>query len=201
MNLSFWFHHPKLAVARLTYWIWEKRNSDKPWLTPAAVEHCQRHLGRQMRGWEFGSGRSTPWFAQRLGTLVSIEHDPRWFARVKAQLDRLKIINVDYRLIPVEKTDSSAAEAEAPPGYVATLTEEPDDSLDFLAVDGQYRTPCIRAGLRKIRPGGLLLVDDVNYWARREDLPVPETWPVVHESTNGLKVTCIWQKPLGERPL
>ena len=35
---------------------------------------------------EFGSGRSTPWFAARCGWLLSIEDDPVWYARVERWL-------------------------------------------------------------------------------------------------------------------
>ena len=41
-------------------------------------------------GLEFGSGRSTRWFAARVGALTSIEHDAAWHARVASSLvDRL----------------------------------------------------------------------------------------------------------------
>jgi hypothetical protein len=195
LKFWYWVRRPRAAIARIRYWVWEKRNPDKPWLTPAAVRFCEAVLAPPMRGWEFGSGRSTPWFAARLGHLVSIEHDPQWHAAVRERLAGAG--NVDYRLVPL---DHSPGEPERPaydplPRYVAAIAAEPDESLDLVVIDGHYRTTCVRTCLAKIRPGGLLLVDDLDMWPRREELPVPPDWHEAHESTNGLKRTGIWRKP------
>jgi hypothetical protein len=198
MTIWHWVRRPRRAIARLCYWLWEKRNPDAPWLTPGAVRFCEAVLSPAMRAWEFGSGRSTSWFASRVGHLVSIEHDSAWYATVRERLTAAGVKNVDYRLIPL---DHSRGEPERPtydplPRYIGTITAEPDASLALVVVDGHYRTNCVRESLPKIQPGGLLLIDDLNLWPRREDLPIPGDWPQVHESTNGLKRTGLWRRPL-----
>ena len=45
----------------------------------------------------------------------------------------------------------------------------------------------------KLRPGGYLLVDDVNFWPSPAALPIPDGWAVVDDSTNGLKRCLIWR--------
>ena len=197
MKFWFWVRRPRMAVARLRYWLWERRNPDAPWLTPAAVRFCESALSPAMRAWEFGSGRSTPWFAARVGHLVSVEHDPAWYATVRERLAAARVTNADYRLLPL---DHPEAEPEHPaydplPRYAAAIAAEPDGSLDLVVIDGHYRSTCIRESLAKLRPGGLLLVDDLNLWPGRKDLPVPEDWPQVHESTNGIKRTGVWRRP------
>jgi Methyltransferase domain len=197
MNMWFWIRRPRSAIARIRYWLWEKRNPDKPWLTPGSVQFCERALAPPMRGWEFGSGRSTVWFAGRLAHLVSVEHDPTWHAIVQKRLATTNSANVDYRLIPLDHpVDQPEKSVFDPlPRYVAAIAAEPDESLDLVVIDGHYRTNCTRVCLPKLRPGGLLLIDDLNLWACREDLPIPADWPSVHESTNGIKRTGIWRKP------
>ena len=44
---------------------------------------------------EFGSGRSTVWFAERVATLTSVEHDERWYEAVSAKLKERRLANVD----------------------------------------------------------------------------------------------------------
>ena len=197
MKLWYWLRRPRSAIARFRYWLWEKWNPTAPWLTPGAVRFCETALSPAMRAWEFGSGRSTAWFAARVGHLVSIEHDSHWYATVRERLAEAAIKNIDYRLIPL---DHSEHEPERPtydplPRYVAAITAVPDESLGLVVVDGHYRTLCIRASLPKIQHGGLILIDDLDLWPRRNDIPVPRDWLPVHESSNGVKRTGVWQRP------
>jgi hypothetical protein len=39
------------------------------------------------------------------------------------------------------------------------------------------------------------MVDDVNSWPTREEIPVPADWPVADLGSNGTKRTCVWRKP------
>ncbi len=73
----------------------QRRHPTEPWLCRRAVlilDHWLRP-GDEMA--EFGSGRSTRWFAERVGHLTSVEDDPAWHARVTQTLEGLA---VDYRL-------------------------------------------------------------------------------------------------------
>jgi predicted O-methyltransferase YrrM len=197
MNLRFWVRRPHLLAARARYWVWERLNPDKPWLCPGSVRFCERHLTAGMTGLEFGSGRSTAWFAGRLGRLVSVEHNREWYEKVRADLAARAVANVDYRLVPLDHPEAEPERPayDPPPRYAAVADEFPDGSLDFVVVDGHYRSTCIRRCLAKVRPGGLLLVDDVNLWPTRAELPVPADWAAADLSGNGLKQTGIWRKP------
>ena len=104
--------------------------------------------------------------------------------------------NVDYRFIPLDHPECAPEQPiySPLPAYVAVVANCPDKSLDFVVVDGHYRTTCIAAVLSKIKPGGLLLVDDANRWPG-DAPPVPCDWPEVSRTTNGIKFTVIWRKP------
>jgi predicted O-methyltransferase YrrM len=186
-----------MAVARLRYWMWEKRNPDKPWMCPGTIAFCEAHLSPAMTALEFGSGRSTRWFATKVGTLTSIEHDAAWHAVVKEQLARARIANVDYRLIPLNHPEAEGERLDYPsvPDYVAAADRLGDRSLDFAVVDGHYRTNCVQHLLPKIKPGGYLLVDDINLWPSPAALPIPAGWRVVDDSSNGVKRCVVWQAP------
>lgn len=198
MNFGFWIRRPGLVPARIFYWLWERMNPDKPWLCRGAITYCETHLTKSMVCVEFGSGRSTVWFAERVRHLTSIEHDGRWYEQVGEALAHADATNIDYRLIPL---DHPAGEPEQPtysslPAYVAILHQFADASLDVIVVDGHYRTHCIRASVSKLKPGGLLLVDDVDLWPSRDAVPIPDDWVLVDKSSNGIKHTCIWQRPV-----
>ncbi len=196
MNPWFWLRRPHLIPARVRYWWWERRNPDKPWLTPAAVAFLDRELSAADAGLEFGSGRSTVWFAARLRHLTSVEHHPGWYEAVRARLDRAGRANVDYRLVSLDHPESQPEQPTyAPmPAYVRVAHGLADASLGLVVVDGHYRTHCLLAALPKVKPGGLLLVDDMNLWPGCRP-PVPDDWPQVSRSTNGLKWTGVWRRP------
>ena len=153
---------------------------DRPWLGGAVTRFLDAELPRAGSGWEWGSGRSTPWFARRLNRLVSVEGDLAWHGRVGARLAQLEIRNVELRLL-------------GDPEYVTAIDAEPDGSLDLVLVDGDHRHDCVRHALSKVRPGGLLVVDNTS-WA--DAWGVPAGWPVVHRSANYLSETTCWRRPL-----
>jgi hypothetical protein len=196
-NVIFWLQRPKAMISRVKYWFYVKAHPDEPWLCPGTVEFCQTHLSISMSVLEFGSGRSTIWFSQRVGHLTSVEHNSDWYNSVKAKLEIAKVANVDLRLIPLDHIDSEPEQEfyEICPNYVAVVNEFEDESLDFVIVDGHYRTNCTRESLPKIKSGGYLLIDDTNMWSSFDVLKIPENWLIVDQSTNGIKTATIWQKP------
>jgi predicted O-methyltransferase YrrM len=197
MNVGFWVRHPRLIPHRVAYWLWERMNPGKPWLCQGTLRFLEGALRPSMTGVEFGSGRSTAWFARHLKRLASVEHHESWHDQVRSDLERQRVTNVDYRLVPLDHPEGEPEREryDPLPDYVAVLDGFPAESLDVLVVDGHYRTTCVKQGLDKLRPGGLLLVDDVNLWPSRQAIPVPDSWDLVDESTNGIKSACVWRKP------
>ena len=196
MNIRHWIRHPFGFARRVWHAAYEKTHPDEPFLAPAAVRFLDRALPRDGVGLEWGSGRSSRWFARRLGQLVTVEHDQTWFNHVSQQFAEWDIRNVDYRLIPLEHPPEEPTKPvyDRAPRYVSFVEEFPDGHFDFIEVDGHYRQACVLAGLAKLKPGGLLLVDDTN-WLPIEAWGVPKTWQTVHQSIKVNTVTSIWQRP------
>ena len=193
-RLVYLLRHPRYTARRVAYKLYEWRHPDEPWIAQGAVRFCEQNLDRSMSAIEMGSGRSTSWFAARVGRLTSVEHDARWYETVRSRIASSP--NVSYRLVPL---DHSLEEPTRPhydplPRYVAVFGEFPDSSLDFVVIDGHYRQACVLAGAPKLRSGGLLLVDNTDRLPLSEWC-VPSSWPVVHQSENVMGQTTIWKKP------
>jgi len=191
----FWAKQPWRLIARVRYWVWEKRNPTLPWLCFGTIAYCEAHLSKTMTALEFGSGRSTLWFSRRVRHLTSIEFDRRWFEKIREQLAEAHVRNVEYLDIPLEhpRTEPERASYDPLPRYVSVLDRFADRSLDLVIVDGHYRSACIRAAAPKLAPGGYLLVDDVNRWLSLAEMGVPSEWSIVDDSCNGIKRCIIWQ--------
>ena len=103
---------------------------------------------------EFGAGNSTPWFAERVKHLLSVEDDPAWHDYVNTTLAAKAVTNVTLSL--------RAASA------YADLSNIEDNSLDFVLVDGSDRTGCVLSAAPKIKMGGFLYLDNSD-----KDMTIP----------------------------
>jgi predicted O-methyltransferase YrrM len=193
---------------RLRERFFRRLHPDLPWLSPEAVRILSANLQSSDVGLEFGSGRSTLWFAQRVGFLTSVEHNPEWHRRVSIQARRLGLTNLTCLLVPGE--DPAAQN----PMYARMAERFADGSLDFILVDGIFRDACANAALDKLRSGGLFILDDAHrylpseskspYARSLEDGPATPAWARFlaavspwrsQWTSNGVSDTVIFYKP------
>lgn len=206
---------PRYVADRLALRDFERRNPTAPWLTAAMIAILDGWLKPGDHGLEWGSGRSTAWLAQRVGRLTTVEDDIDWGARVRAMLAAQSIAHkVDLHLIAIDK--ASPATRAAP--YVAVAAAIAEESLDFCLVDGDLRDLCAEAALPLLKPGGVLIIDNVERYIPRADKstapaargpddgfesPLWQTvWGAIGSwrcvwTSNGVTDTAFWVKPLG----
>jgi hypothetical protein len=172
------------------------RRPADPWLTRPAISILESWLRPDDVGFEWGSGRSTVWFARRVRRLVSIEHDPAWYETVRERLARAGLLDrCDCRLEPDGRDETPNSR------YVRAVEEVLDNTLDFALVDGVARVHCALAVLSKLRPGGLLCIDNANWFlpgpapsrspnSRNEHGPANASWAELAEQLRSWR--CIW---------
>lgn len=180
---------------------------DRPWTTPVSILFFDKALNKEMVGLEYGSGRSTMYFASKLKKLVSIEHYEGWYDKVKKQLEDNQIKNVEYHLIlnqdTPDKTDNSDVELNKLVGgedrndfynYYTKVNEYADEYFDFVLIDGRAREKCGLNAMSKLKSGGIFVLDNSERPRYAPLHKALETWPKV-ETTTGLTNTTIWIKP------
>ena len=140
---------------------------ETPWWNKRAIRYLSEHLRPGDRAFEWGSGGSTVWLARRGISITSIEHDPEWMKKV---MDRCK--TADVRLISGATHGKLRCEPEQEyltkgqyffDDYAAAIDTVEDGSLDIVIVDGLCRMECVRRGAPKVKPGGMLVVDDTDF--------------------------------------
>jgi len=201
---------PRYVDNRIREILYRRAHPEAPWLTPAAIRLLATMLRPADHGAEFGSGRSTIWFAARVATLTSVEHDAWWHETVSAKLKERGYANVDCILAredqPMERGGDSA--------YARIALSFTDASLDFALVDGHYRDYSAQYVMPKIKPGGMLIIDNVNWYlpcrshapnSRTPALgPAPGAWAEVWRelvgwrtiwTSSGVTDTAIFIKP------
>lgn len=152
---------PRYIADRSRVWLYQRRHADAPWLTADAIAILSTALRKSDNGVEWGSGRSTTWFAQRTHSLLSIETSQTWHGRVSQTIKQLGLNNVTYKYIPADQRIAhdpyKVPYIEADPGLTP-------GSLDYALVDGSYREDCALKVLDLLKPGSLLIVDNVDWF-------------------------------------
>lgn len=184
----------------------------RPWLTYGSIRALEKAVRRDWRVFEFGSGASTIFFGTRCDQVQSVEHDAEWCARVRSALQSLKIENVRLELVPPDDRPKAATFGSAFPGfeertfqaYVRAIEPTPDRSMDLVVVDGRARPACLAAAMPKVKPGGLLILDNSERAHYRGAIEtVPSSWrrrDFVGPAAQGeyFTTTTFWRAPDGE---
>lgn len=152
---------PRYVINRVAEIIYHASYPDHPWLTSSANKILADYLRSADVGLEFGSGRSTVWFARHVAHLTSVEHNAVWHSKVVGLLVKNNLSNANVLLFGTG--NQSITRPEDSP-YVKVTERFADESLDFVLVDGIYRDVCTNAALYKLKPGGLLIFDNANLY-------------------------------------
>jgi hypothetical protein len=160
-----------------------------PWLPFRVIERLEKHLTNESRVFEFGGGGSTLWFADRVGEVVTVEHDDDWFRALNEAVSGRDNCQVLYRAADDDFTE-----------YVGAIADFADGYFDVVLVDGRNRIRCLRSAMGKVRPGGLLILDDSDRARYSEAFMIATAWP--HVTYRGLTpskaiagVTTVWRRP------
>lgn len=170
---------------------------DEPWIARGAIRFLERIMKKEWRGFEFGTGTSTPWYASRLKSLVAVEHNPKWANLVREYLKHNKYDHkVQLMYVPadlsVDKTLPKAHEA-AYHNYAHSIDQFPDGYFEFCAIDGRARQVCFECALPKVTE---VFVLDNSRRARYScvfDWMAARNW-ACFRCFNGWQETTIWLK-------
>ena len=146
-----------------------------PWITYDAYYFLESMLKPGMVVFEYGSGGSTFFYANKVEELISIDHDEGWFIAVEAKINELGVSNCKYNLIKPELNHQSDGFLNHNvlyssydtqykdynfESYVRSIELFPDQYFDLVAVDGRARNSCIRHAISKVKINGYLMLDN-----------------------------------------
>ena len=120
----------------------DDRGHPLPWYTYPCIQTLESRLSPTSRVFEWGSGHSTLWFAQRVREIVTVEHDLRWVSELRRRAP------AGARFI----------HHTAPQAYAGEILHH--EPFDLIVVDGRYRPLCGRVAAAALTTGGVILWDD-----------------------------------------
>lgn len=155
------------------------------WLTFPAVDRLHQLVKPDYRVFEYGGGGSTLFWLDRVAEVVTVEHDPQWYAVLQERMQqeggtRWTGIHEPARpgnLVPVPDPAVPEHHASADPAsqgmnyrdYVHSVDRYPDGYFDVLLIDGRARTSCLAYATSKLKQGGILVLDNAErtYYTER----------------------------------
>lgn len=120
-----------------------------PWYTYPAIEFLNQFDFSHFNAFEYGSGNSSKYWANRCNSVISVEHDPEWFAEVNQSLGPNQSL-----ILAEEKED-----------YVQAITRQ-QQTFELIVIDGVHRQDCARkidAFLNK--ETGIVILDNSDWYA------------------------------------
>lgn len=201
MKLKIYKHwSPRYFYDKFCQVLYDTINPGQPWFTRDSIRILDHYIKKADLGFEYGSGRSTIWFAKKSQNLISVEHDIKWYKKIVELIEKNYIKNVNL----IHKTTKSP--------YIKSLDSYTDKSFDYVVVDGFWRMECALFSLKKIKPGGLLIIDDCQRYMpfktrSPESIAEKQTKPLAKElmkkvskwrilwTSDGVKNTSIFIKP------
>ena len=118
-----------------------------PWMTYSAIHFLEKRVDRSMKVFEYGSGNSTFWWAERVNSVLACEHDRDWYELVLKSLPE----NVTLRQIDLEYGGA----------YTGEIMKF-NNAFDIVIIDGRDRVNCIRNALNALSERGVIILDDSN---------------------------------------
>jgi len=175
---------------------------DGPWWNARAVTYLEEHLPPGGSAFEWGSGASTVWLASQGLHVIAIEADAEWAARV-----RRRCPEVEVRLIPGATSGRLRSEPQLRDRgqhffdeYVATIDRVDSAGFDVVVVDGICRTACAQRAAERVKPGGLVVLDDTNFDFLRPAAEPFSGWETVRLSGFKRRSVIIYETTFFWRP-
>jgi hypothetical protein len=117
-----------------------------PWTTYPFIDFIIERLSKEITVFEYGSGNSTLFWAERVKEVNSVEHDPDWFNLITQKTSPHKNVVIKYS--DSVKDSYSAA--------IRLFSKK----FDLIMVDAIDRVDCMKSSLDHLTENGVVILDD-----------------------------------------
>ncbi|MBZ0115123.1 MAG: FkbM family methyltransferase [Thermoanaerobaculia bacterium] len=116
-----------------------------PWMNYSVVLFLEERLTPDLTLFEYGSGYSTFFYADRVRSVVSVEYDKKWFDLITSK---------------APKNASLMLKEKDVDGDYCRVIGTTHDSYDVVVVDGRDRVNCVKQSIPALSDRGVILLDD-----------------------------------------
>ena len=123
----------------------DKNKKPIPWCTYPFIKFIEPRLKKDFSVFEYGSGNSTLWYAERVGEILSIEDNKEWY-----ELNSKRIPNnakILFHSLQYNGEYSGAASGS-------------NKKFDIIIIDGRDRVNCTKKSLEALKENGVIIFDN-----------------------------------------
>jgi len=123
----------------------DKEGNPLPWVTYSFIDFIAGRLNETIDIFEYGSGNSTLWYAKKVNSVTSVEHDKQWFEKIKNSMP--SNVSIFYEELVYG-------------GKYSKFAESLKNEIDIVIVDGRDRVNCLKNSINVINQNGVIVLDD-----------------------------------------
>ncbi|HWD90004.1 MAG TPA: hypothetical protein VG367_17880 [Mucilaginibacter sp.] len=120
-------------------------NNPLPWATYPFIQFVGERLKSTHDVFEFGSGNSTLFYAKKVGSVTSVDHDLFWYDKIKNSMP--SNVNLFY----CEFSED---------GNYCNYVSKTNKLYDMIIVDGMDRVNCCINNIGALKQNGVMILDD-----------------------------------------
>ena len=125
----------------------DKDGNPTLWMNYSIIEFLDNRLGDYIKVFEWGSGYSTIFIADRVKEITTIENSLEWYNNLQhifKDRSNIKLYHVPYG-----------------PGYIDKIDDVGDrNKYEIIIVDGFLRVDCAKKAIDYLSDNGVLIIDD-----------------------------------------
>ena len=187
-------------------------NPNNPHFTPQSITFLENYLNKETIAFEWGTGQSTSWLANRVFKIIAVEHDFFWYEKVVADLKKKDLNNFEIHHVPPMNPDELKSfswpsnweysdilhhypKKKQFFRYIEKINMYDDEYFDCIIIDGRERVGCLVYAIPKLKPGGIIVLDDSFRPKYEEFYNILSKW-FMKKFDFGYLQTTIFQKPI-----
>lgn len=130
------------AKSRISKTCIDKNNNPIPWFTYPTIDYLRQINLRDKILFEWGGGYSSLYFAPLVKKMYSVEHDKKWYQRLKS------LSTTNQKII--------FAENKSYVNIISSLKTK----FNIIIIDGIQREACIKTAPRYLHENGMIILDN-----------------------------------------
>lgn len=118
-----------------------------PWYTYPAIEFLNQLDFSEKSVFEYGSGNSSIFWADRAKAVISIEDDEKWHAIISKKLRN------NQKVFLLQNREE----------YI-NFIEKTKEKFDIIIIDAKYRLDCAKKSIEFLKDGGIIIIDNSDWY-------------------------------------
>lgn len=167
-------------------------------IEPKAAEWVEDYIGPNMVVFEYGSGQSTIYFANRVKKVITIELCTEKFEKYKQYNPHTYFVLPikEERVFPYSHESYGTTDKEFEyynfEKYVNSIKKFRNNYFDIVFINGRSRASCIMTVIPKVKKGGIIILNDSERYVYQDAKELFLKEYPHQEFGEGTRKTSIW---------